>query len=252
MKLAVIAPIYHLDQLCDTTDRCQFALAHLCDSKEYKNFYAKRANDGDLVMLDNGVYERGEPIDQDILLDLAAQMGVQEIVIPDYLRGPEKTWNAAQSFMDSLSSQELKAFDYMGVLQTDDPTVAIRTYKHFIDLGIKTIGFPRWTSENNSRSWIVKTVISMIPEEDQVAHHLLGCGDPLEVAQYNEKIRSVDTSFPCKWGYFMDHSYEPFVPPYYRQWWTRVPFDYMMTPQQVSRAIECRERIRQMCKRVIK
>jgi len=105
MFISHIAPIQHL-YITHAGD-FDFALAHIADRNVgYLNFFDERAKNGRTVLLDNGVWETGEPIKDSILIDLAFEMKPTFVYAPDYLNHSGATFDATSKFLKELEKHK--------------------------------------------------------------------------------------------------------------------------------------------------
>src|SRR5882724_8154116 len=96
MEFCVISPTSGLERYA-TRSKTHLVLAHLFDGA-YADFYLKQKNEGDVIILDNGTYENGQP---HFTFDIVRRLKPQVVVLPDFLLHPwKKTWHAAISFLD--------------------------------------------------------------------------------------------------------------------------------------------------------
>lgn|GEM_PF-6136419 len=118
MELCFITPINFLEEFA-TQSRYHLILPHICQtSKKYKDFYRERRKEGDFVILDNGSYELDKPIGNKEIIDIACDLDVNEIVLPDYIEDIEKTLEASYIFLSEIEKNNLlKKFQYAFVMQ---------------------------------------------------------------------------------------------------------------------------------------
>lgn len=83
MRFAPIVPTKYLNTLASLST-LQMCLAQKLGSRKYLNFYRKRRNLGDTVILDNGAFELGTSISPEELLEAFKLLGGTDyVVIPD-------------------------------------------------------------------------------------------------------------------------------------------------------------------------
>lgn len=83
MKAALIPPIPELDKF--EHYGIHLILSHLLEDPRYVDFYQRRRDRGDYLILDNGAHENGAGESPESLLRKADTLGVQELVLPDVL-----------------------------------------------------------------------------------------------------------------------------------------------------------------------
>jgi hypothetical protein len=95
----IIAPTAYLEHYA-IQSRKHLVLAHLVDvNKEYANYYLKRSQAGDGIIMDNGAFELGESYAPEKLLDLGKECGADVLVLPDYPFKPAQiTIDAADQY----------------------------------------------------------------------------------------------------------------------------------------------------------
>ena len=96
-RVASIVPIPHLDLIQD--DTYFMALTHLLDDPQYFWFYRTMVEMGRYVILDNSTVELGHPADPVEYIENAVRLGASEILLPDWLRSPERTLKAGDKFI---------------------------------------------------------------------------------------------------------------------------------------------------------
>lgn len=106
MKMVPIPP---LSLIQETTRRCEIlmVLAHVAldnhIGQKYRQAYREQADRGAWIILDNGAYELGKPLATDIMLQLAQDMNVKEIVLPDYPKDSKATLAATEKAVREYS-----------------------------------------------------------------------------------------------------------------------------------------------------
>lgn len=96
MKVALIPPTPDLRKLPRTG--IHLILSHLF-SDEYLEFYKERRLEGDYIILDNGAHEKGIGEEETGLLEKAALVASQEVVVPDALFDRRATVERARRFL---------------------------------------------------------------------------------------------------------------------------------------------------------
>lgn len=97
MQIGHVVPANHLE-LSELGD-FDFCLAHVAlHNKDYKQFFIRQVKQGRDVYLDNGVWERGEPLDADLMIELSEEMQPTYVYAPDYMNDGRRTVDAAREF----------------------------------------------------------------------------------------------------------------------------------------------------------
>jgi len=187
LKVALIAPdnLKCVELLGDML----FIIARNDMPKEICDFY-RRTNY--YKMMDNGVWETGEPIDQEAYLELAKELRVDEIILPDYLRDPKRTLEESRAFLETTS----RRFKYAYVVHGYDPLEWLEYYRE-VPEEADVICIPVYMQKiYHCRPGLIG-YLKKKGLLDPRPHHILGCDDLLELYAYPDNlIRSVDTSLP--------------------------------------------------------
>lgn len=107
MKAANIVPIDFLDLLPESASYFM-ALAHLVGtSSRYSDFYEGKSATGATVILDNGVFELGKPMELGPLTHAITAIDPTIVVAPDYIYEPERSlWEATMFKSRAMSLKE--------------------------------------------------------------------------------------------------------------------------------------------------
>jgi len=199
MKHAYIAPTKYLHLIPEYSD-FHLLLAHLLKDPNYAEFYRMRQAKGDTIMIDNGAFEHGKPMELDDLDRIVSESGVRPdiLVLPDY---PKESWTmtvrAAEVALDSLAKNNPfgSECDFMSVPQStpNDHEGWIQCYKELSYLtkwiGMSILGIPNAFAQVTGTSDISfnRTFATQILKNRSLIkaknkHHYLGCGDPREIA----------------------------------------------------------------------
>jgi hypothetical protein len=93
MRVAFICPVPLLRKYGEVSDY-HLVLAHLVlKDPAYADFYRSKSDNGEHILLDNGMMELGAPLPVDDLLRAADIVHATEVVAPDYLSDGIHTWN---------------------------------------------------------------------------------------------------------------------------------------------------------------
>lgn len=197
MRIATILPISCLG--LDESDY-HMCLAHLMGPGPYRDWFAQKASAGEHVLMDNGSAECGVPLPAETLFDLAADVGVTEMTLPDVI------WDSARTRELHLQAAEL-AGSYpvrlMAIPQgrTRREWVSSAEYmlEHADALGIGAIGVSKfqhgvWAD----RAQAILSVPGLVASDLDI--HLLGCwgDDPTEAfrtaaALPDGRVRGIDS-----------------------------------------------------------
>jgi len=249
MQLAVIAPTPALE-LTHYGD-FYFVLAHrvLLD-ETYEEFYRKASNLKP-IMLDNGVFEKGQPLSTEEIMQAAKLISASEVVAPDFPLKKEKTLDAARNFINSLSLAEVERFRIVLLPHGRNFSELVDCYRIMTTLSpftrAKVIGFSIIDMYKISKRLRPMFIHYLLANEiwcDRVQHHLFGLDEPLELFSYGSvPIRSVDTSLPVSLAYYNERlDVSPPTTP-------RVPDNAQFTKKKQQLAISNIKRLKEICSR---
>jgi len=162
-------------------------------SRTYREFYKKSKK---YKILDWGIYER-ETFPIENYLDLAKELSVNEIVIPDYMYDKKATLYSIEEFIT------ITDFKKMVVPQGKDPQEWLECLAEIIrkhDGDFQVVGVPIWL---NKRFGCRPHIIKLCKDGRIFDFHLLGLDDYKELLLYDKRdlVRSLDTSLPFTLAY---------------------------------------------------
>lgn len=207
MKAAVIAPVPLLEKYA-TQSTFHMVLAHLVlECPEYRAFYSERGSQGEYLLLDNGIVEKGEPLPMRDIVAAADMVGADEIILPDALFNADRTLLGAAEAMLWLEEQGLLGkYKLMAAPHGHTPSDWLRCFGALAAQPvISVIGISKFTESLvparegrlSGREAIVDALDLLGLRCNGKEYHLLGIhGDPLEVlrcAQRYPWIRSIDS-----------------------------------------------------------
>lgn len=171
------------------TDKCpmHMCLAHLLGEEgmeEYTAFYKKQSEDGNFVIMDNGVIE-GSPLPIDKVLEKAKLVDADEIILPDVFLDAGATIAAVDFAMEYLKNKEHVRLMVVphGKTLNEWTTCAALLINRWGDK-IATVGIPKVLTSvagRDARIDAIKSIASLI-KQYELDIHLLGCWDtPLEI-----------------------------------------------------------------------
>lgn len=102
MKSILIPPIPNLD--ISQGRPFHLLLSHLAENPDYAEFYKAERRAGSYLILDNGAHEFQSGEGPSRLLDLAEDLKVQELVVPDYLFDADQTVEKAKKALEWFST----------------------------------------------------------------------------------------------------------------------------------------------------
>ena len=156
MKIAFIPTIHTLET--DNTDY-HLALTHLVlKYPEYAEFYKKKREKGDFVILDNSLIELGKAASLKKVSKAAQIINPSEIVLPDVFRSCDRTLTAVESAIKKLDNmKENYDFQLQAVAHGRTETDWKRCWNELNKIPeIDCIAIPKVTSEIfGSRKWAI-------------------------------------------------------------------------------------------------
>lgn len=221
IKFGYICPIPFLNDFVPESADFHLILAHLLTDPNYVEFYNKKADRGDMIILDNSAFEFGRPIETEELLKLIDESGIRptHVVAPDYPGQPwRKTYESACNFIETLDKLgRLSEFKIMAVPQSEMGEFAewIQCYHSLTELqyadvvGMSILGIPNAFCSLTGTSDIATNRIfatMFLKERGMIAskwHHYLGLGNgPRELFFQRELgvANSCDSSSPIWHG----------------------------------------------------
>ena len=171
--------------------------------------YAKVAQDAPgYKILDNSLIELGGAVSVERVIDAAARIGADEIILPDVFQNGPETIKAAQDALNTLHKMFPKGdwpFKLMAVAQGANEEEWYDCYEYLLGMReVDVIGIPKVLAKMHpqGRPHFVNELCNLSVKP----HHLLGVWYSLsELVEYNhrEQIRSCDTvilGYMAKYG----------------------------------------------------
>jgi hypothetical protein len=201
IQIGHITPIPLLDQILSPEDKFHLTIAEVANSSpKYREFYQKRVQDGDYVVLDSAAFETGEATELGTMLTAAALLMPSEIVLPDK-RGDAHTTLVLAERMMTLLAREQYAGALMAVPHGGDIADYVMTAQLLYKEGIRVLGLIEEIPElyQMTRRKVVDKLHRLLPEAQ---FHLLGIDKNLEDLIWPEDspVRSTDTAKLVVWG----------------------------------------------------
>lgn len=199
IQLGLEVPTAHLDSMVGLVDWF-FCIATECHKDQaYYDWHVHRPNAAK-VMLDNGMYEEGKPMDIRDLLHLAECIQPEVVFAPDQVGDAKLTLDMTQEFIARVKASKALPNTKVGVIpQGKDPEEIVSCYRAMMRKGLIQ-GNPVGISFLNDRD----AVASLMPWDPKIWYHYLGLYNTTEIASWPEAITSMDTVKPIKGAY---HNY---------------------------------------------
>lgn len=216
MDIALISPTSILKNFC-LTSKVQMCLAHriLSEDSEYIEFYRKQSDNGATVILDNSLWELGDAMTIDKLIEAAKLVKPTELIVPDVFRdGPATlkrfnnfTFQAMAAGFDGPCSEEYPWQKNFVVVHGKDRQEWLECFDALNENHLAhTIGLPKVLDDiwnPGGRIGCVSFLEATGRVSPEKRYHCLGIwDDPIEVLclSRHKWIRSLDTALPIHAG----------------------------------------------------
>lgn len=216
MVHGIICPVAFLERFV-IKSKFHLILPHLVKQyPKYKEFYKKRAEEGDFVLLDNSIFELSYSLSKEELLDIAEDMKVSEVVAPEVWDDKEGTEKLVEEFIEYHDKQKSN-INILAMSQGNSIDELVETFfKWNTHPKINSLGLPfslnyeiKGVSDNVksltlrrvlNRWYLVDRINKYAQASSQhIKHtHLMGLSDAVELQRYKGEnyywIRSNDSS----------------------------------------------------------
>ena len=187
MRVATILAIPYLNRAQE--DTYHLCLAHLLADKTYATFFREKARRGDLVMMDNGVVETGLPMEWPLLVELAKEMEISELVLPDRILNASETLKHGEKAVKDWEAHDGYGFDLIAVPQGNSHDQWYACCQEMLHWPVKTIGISKFVGNfTNSRADLFEASPDLINSDKDI--HMLGC------LSVSDEVRDVEARFP--------------------------------------------------------
>jgi len=205
MEFCVISPTAGLERYA-TLSKTHLVLAHECKNHDYVEFYIKRQQEEEFIILDNGAYESGRPTyDWNVINALEPDV----VVLPDYPLQPwQKTWHAAMAWLDE-NFDDISGFECLYIPQAEkgDLHGFLESYQEAVlDPRITWIGIPRALAYAITDDPLMRVTFARMVRKDHpnIKLHCFGMvnGDVHELPYLRAAgVNSIDSSAPVWRGW---------------------------------------------------
>jgi hypothetical protein len=202
MKHGIICPVKYLNQFA-TLSNFHLVLPHLFEKfPEYKSFYKERIIAGDIVIVDNDLFEKGECSDYKEVLKKAEDIGAQIVVGPEVMNDGEATENLMKDFLEWKDKVGSK-IKVLAIAQGSKEEDLLCQFFRFQKMeGIDYLGLPFMLdySFGGIRSLTLRRVLNRWKLIDRInlhaitynidikPTHLFGLSDAVELQKYHSII----------------------------------------------------------------
>ena len=209
-------PLDLLDESLKFNDY-HYCLPHLLENKQYYQFFKSASERGDLIIMDNGLFEGVSHTIND-LLEKINDIKPSIFITPDAWNDPITTVKNAKKWIDYYADKIPSTTKLMAVVQAKTVSDAMLTYSKFVELGYTHIALNHagifykelYKHQNELLSLMTGRIkfVNMLPSlngfNKTIHHHLLGATLPNEFSNYKGKeysfIKTIDTSNPVIYG----------------------------------------------------
>ncbi len=199
MKHCFIAPTKYLHMI-PASSTMHLLLAHLMKNEEYSEYYRIRQSKGDFIVVDNGAFEFGKPLDPEEYAKLVENSGITPdvVVAPDY---PKCDWRKTVDGLTNFITTYGSYFDTTKTKIMFVPQSYMGDYEGWIEayrlgcsmpgvemIGMSILGIPNafqtltgTTDISFNRTFATEYLKKRLVLDHSKKHHYLGCGDPREL-----------------------------------------------------------------------
>lgn len=228
MKTAIIAPDKLLGEYA-TTDYHLTLIAELMKRDEYHHFYITRPPQH-FIIIDNSAHEFGSSRHAEKMIEMAAEISANEVVLPERMFWGEDTIDMASKFMPVFRDELLPGTTIMGVPQGRTIEEWDWCCTEHLRMGVDTIGiskdFEVWPGGLVGRVQTVRQLARRAKTKVEI--HLLGWGRNLWELTYLHEIerhawapiRGIDSAKPLVYaaaGLWLPMDFEGPYPEYPRR-----------------------------------
>lgn len=182
MLLSFEIPIPDLPDFIPFAD-FPFGLAHLMDNPKYREHHQR-------CLLDNSMYELGEPLTSDELIRAAALCNPVSIIAPDWMNDHRRTQVAAVELRDHMKDR----WPVGAVVQGTDLKERLSSYNWLMSKNFWPICFPFRTPRQET----IQAIAAQGGFDPRWWYHLLGLQELSELSVVLPGIWSCDTAKPFK------------------------------------------------------
>ncbi|MFL4909318.1 hypothetical protein ACJ6WF_40560 [Streptomyces sp. MMS24-I2-30] len=134
IDFSVIAPPAYLENFVaqEPARVHHVAAQHVLSDEIYRSFFAREAERGAEIIVDNGLFDLGYALSAESLLEAALAVSAREIILPDVMRDGAATLKASEKAAREIRELSGDAFRLCAVLHAADDDEWLRTYDAFV------------------------------------------------------------------------------------------------------------------------
>ncbi|WP_405833013.1 hypothetical protein [Streptomyces sp. NBC_01176] len=131
---SVIAPPVYLEHFVaqEPARVHHVAAQHVLSDEIYRAFFAREAERGAEIVVDNGLFDLGYALPAESLVEAALAVSAREIILPDVMRDGAATLKASEKAAREIRELSGDAFRLCAVLHAADDDEWLRTYDAFV------------------------------------------------------------------------------------------------------------------------
>ncbi|MET8590514.1 MULTISPECIES: hypothetical protein [unclassified Streptomyces] len=131
---SVIAPPVYLENFVaqEPARVHHVAAQHVLSDEIYRAFFAREAERGAEIVVDNGLFDLGYALPAESLVEAALAVSAREIILPDVMRDGAATLKASEKAARQIRELSGDAFRLCAVLHAADDDEWLRTYDAFV------------------------------------------------------------------------------------------------------------------------
>lgn len=202
MKFSFEVPIKYLEELDEEQDYLFILGHHLVNDKYYN--YVKKSNK--MKILDNGAYELVESIAPQKLLDLARDLSVDIVIVPDKIFDKKRSLELEEEFFNLLNDDDRRKFKFMKVVCGNSLKEYLESLLEVAhDDRINFIGLSQSRAMiGPNLSYLMNYIYDNAERPSAIFKpiHLLGMFHPFEIIEAKRwgQIKSIDTGRPINFA----------------------------------------------------
>ncbi|WP_326733979.1 hypothetical protein [Streptomyces sp. NBC_01022] len=134
IDFSVIAPPAYLETFVaqEPARVHHVAAQHVLADESYRAFFAREAERGAEIIVDNGLFDLGYALAAESLVEAALAVSAREIILPDVMRDGTATLKASEKAAREIREVSGDAFRLCAVLHATDDDEWLRTYDAFV------------------------------------------------------------------------------------------------------------------------
>ncbi|WP_030978469.1 hypothetical protein [Streptomyces sp. NRRL S-1824] len=134
IDFSVIAPPAYLETFVaqEPARVHHVAAQHVLGDESYRAFFAREAERGAEIIVDNGLFDLGYALAAESLVEAALAVSAREIILPDVMRDGTATLKASEKAAREIREVSGDAFRLCAVLHATDDDEWLRTYDAFV------------------------------------------------------------------------------------------------------------------------